>query len=782
MLKLRVLHEGVEIQNVDLKQIGKPVFTIGRAEECDIRINNHAVGREHVVVSMRDHVLYLKKKSKFGLMSVNGNPTSEAEVKSGDVISIADYKVEFLEEATQVKEFVEPKEVVSEKNSFVEMPLEDIKVASVTENNSIENNIEANNEIKLEPTGDVFGLQDLAEKEKIQTADTQGGSKDSNESIVMVMPTGSQSSDQSSKVFSSEGKTAVLQTNAFEPKLIFRSGDANVTEYIIEKSEVSIGRGSDCDIVLNDKLSSRKNSLIRKVGLGFVLQDLGSGNGTLVNGNKIQNHELQSGDKIQIGDIHFQFQAIHKDYQDKQHEFLNIQNDKSEVRTAPTPMPISMPTTSPIPDFSTGNFNQNTFGATDFAKKEEPPKTLVDKFKKLSLIGKIAVVGTLLLLWFYMDDAGTKSAKPKETKVKSDNPEFDKLPAEKKQFVVNTYQLAYDLFKNGEFEKSLFEIKKVLEIIPSGYKDAKDLKDVAEQAIDKERLKGEEKKRKEDQERIKKEVVELETQANDLFKAGKEDDLRAVFTKIFELDPENELAIRLKQQIDEKHEKEKRDNAEKAELEITRQKLVDLINQGKALLKKQKFFEVMDLMPTAPSLGCTDAKLLAQAKSLISAAVKGLANKVKPFLTKGQAALAEKNYPEARDSFLKALRIDPFNRVAQNGIAKVREELEKRSRIIYSEAVIRESVSDYIGAQEKYKECLTQSMPDDIYFGRCTRKLKRFEIRADESAAPGAGSATASATASESGPEASDNENRSTASAASGDPAMPTFKEEEKSE
>ena len=75
-------------------------------------------------------------------------------------------------------------------------------------------------------------------------------------------------------------------------RLVFKPGDANVTELPISQDEIVIGRGRDCDIVLNDKKSSRRNSTIVRQGLTFVIRDLGSSNGTYVNGERVTEREL----------------------------------------------------------------------------------------------------------------------------------------------------------------------------------------------------------------------------------------------------------------------------------------------------------------------------------------------------------------------------------------------------------------------------------------------------------------------------------------------------------
>ena len=65
--------------------------------------------------------------------------------------------------------------------------------------------------------------------------------------------------------------------------------------------EIVIGRSSDLDMVLVEDMVSRKHAKISTIGGQIVIQDLGSTNGTFVNGEKIKKVRLKEGDRILIG-------------------------------------------------------------------------------------------------------------------------------------------------------------------------------------------------------------------------------------------------------------------------------------------------------------------------------------------------------------------------------------------------------------------------------------------------------------------------------------------------
>jgi hypothetical protein len=64
---------------------------------------------------------------------------------------------------------------------------------------------------------------------------------------------------------------------------------------------LTIGRLPECTITLADTNVSRKHAEVRPEGAGFMLSDLGSTNGTFVNGARITQHELADGDVITFG-------------------------------------------------------------------------------------------------------------------------------------------------------------------------------------------------------------------------------------------------------------------------------------------------------------------------------------------------------------------------------------------------------------------------------------------------------------------------------------------------
>jgi len=91
------------------------------------------------------------------------------------------------------------------------------------------------------------------------------------------------------------------------PKLILTLDGAVIREYSIDKDSISIGRKHGNDIQLNDLTISGRHSLITTVGENVFIDDLGSTNGSLLNGARIAKSKLVHSDVIQVGNYQFTF-------------------------------------------------------------------------------------------------------------------------------------------------------------------------------------------------------------------------------------------------------------------------------------------------------------------------------------------------------------------------------------------------------------------------------------------------------------------------------------------
>ena len=91
------------------------------------------------------------------------------------------------------------------------------------------------------------------------------------------------------------------------PQLLIIGGNNRGREYPLHFGDNSIGRGVDNDVILADIAVSRKHTIVCWENGQFILRDLGSGNGTLYNGKRVDNHLLRDGDQLELGNTLLRF-------------------------------------------------------------------------------------------------------------------------------------------------------------------------------------------------------------------------------------------------------------------------------------------------------------------------------------------------------------------------------------------------------------------------------------------------------------------------------------------
>jgi pSer/pThr/pTyr-binding forkhead associated (FHA) protein len=118
-------------------------------------------------------------------------------------------------------------------------------------------------------------------------------------------PSGGESPDEKTPASDETSETTLVMPSlpklSARPTLQVVGGEGNGTVYPLDRKTTVIGRGEDCDIVINHPMVSRHHARIVRVGPSYYIHDLQSTNSTMVNGKRIDQHVLQPEDEIQIG-------------------------------------------------------------------------------------------------------------------------------------------------------------------------------------------------------------------------------------------------------------------------------------------------------------------------------------------------------------------------------------------------------------------------------------------------------------------------------------------------
>ena len=120
------------------------------------------------------------------------------------------------------------------------------------------------------------------------------------------------------------------------PKLVALAGEMTDSEIPLRDMELTIGRGLSNQVCIADPILSRQHCVITSDNGQFVIRDLGSRHGTLVNGVPINQQVLHHGDKISLGSSVFAFMLRDDETQAQPQSSHAELDDTSEVVGAQT--------------------------------------------------------------------------------------------------------------------------------------------------------------------------------------------------------------------------------------------------------------------------------------------------------------------------------------------------------------------------------------------------------------------------------------------------------------
>lgn len=113
----------------------------------------------------------------------------------------------------------------------------------------------------------------------------------------------------------SDSKTRITKIKAVRPDesgdaylvLIYPPGAEMGKRFHLEKNEITLGRGADCDLVIDRDSVSRRHARVYRQGSKWRVEDLHSTNGSYVNDRQITDSPLRDADLVKIGAAIFKF-------------------------------------------------------------------------------------------------------------------------------------------------------------------------------------------------------------------------------------------------------------------------------------------------------------------------------------------------------------------------------------------------------------------------------------------------------------------------------------------
>jgi len=718
-------------------------FLIGRSSECRVTLEDKLVSRNHCEIIYENGKWSLRRVSKYSEVIVNGSSVDKIELLPSAVAKIGPYELMF-EFDNDVKE--------QSNSSIAEMSSNNVSTSSSEiENNSLdvndavetqndEDSIEGESIDSLGETTDAMieadDLGDNLEETYSETAEyaesgsneeyggEEYGDQEYSDDGVAQDEYGDSFEDDSYAMEESSGEKTQVFTGFADYDLEIFGEFAPYDRYSIGDGETIIGRDENAaDIFLHDSEVSSKHAKIIKTKISLRIIDLNSANGTLLNGSRINESDLQSGDEFIIGSTTFTVHIRSDMIANEKDRFLPVEENQV----------VEIEEIVEVEDDDSASSEQI---------EEEAPKSLIGKFKKLppkkqKIYGAVALLLVFMLLTGEDDQpvnaptkkpgaaktAGTKGAVGEKKKVVADA--LDKLTIQEREVVASKYQLAFEFIQQGKYSESLSELDYVMKLAPD-YKQARSLYQMAREGLAK--LEELEKKRiaeieaKKRQEQINKLLVKAQGYVKDRQVQAAE----GIFTKILELDPENFDVPQLKLEINAWKKEQERLAMEKAQKEADRKRKLSQISASRTFYGKEEWYKAILKIEEFLRIKDMDEDLVKEATDMLKTSKNKLKEKIEPMIGKARSLKEGQDLKAAYEQYLDVLNSEPTNTEALDEMNEIRDLLTLRSQKVYRDGLISESLMLFKEAKEKFQEVQQISPSDSDYYKKASLKLREY--------------------------------------------------------
>ncbi len=734
-------------------QTTESIFLIGRSIDCHVVLDEKLISREH------SKLIYLAGKWRIERLSsdvpllLNNNSINKEYLTNGDTISIGEFVLsvslpEVLSESTKnipdsyiapiepvvavpAKPVFEPQEILPDNSlvSFSDSELADeIEQTSevhqgITEefdlpesaggetgNFSLDQNLESS---FVEPPVDTDAFEDNSEVFAGEVLDSENEHADEMSSYSLDNISNDDSSDEGTKVFKTFAAVYLELFGEFAP----------YDKFILESGKTHIGRDSTkCQIVINDPEVSSLHAVISKNNMIMILEDLNSGNGTLLNGERINKATLNHNDEFIIGNTSFKVKI--------DSDFL-----KEELATL---MPVDLDQSIEIEEIvevqAAPGEHIDAFGevANDGPEEKSIIKRILKDEKKRKMVLYAAVIG--LGAWVMLPDDKPpvkkevkKSEKDINSKTEKEDPKNKTakiFSEEEKRALSERYQIGKKHFFEGRYRDALNELQKIAAIDP--YFNPGLLTLIASSKEGLSKLEEQEKKRKEEEIRAEKllKVKNLIIKATEYVKDHRADLAADTFNDIAKLDPENIEVSRLKREMDDWVKEKQKKELEIAQKKKDREDKVEKLKPGKNLFLQKDWYNATSKLEEFLKSKEMDEDLIKEASDMLKICREEVSNAVSPLIGKSKSLMEGQDLKGAYEVYQQILKIEPSNADALNAVGEIRDVLNNKARKIYREAIISESLSLFPEAKEKFQEVQQISPVDSEYYKKATDKLK----------------------------------------------------------
>lgn len=486
-------------------------------------------------------------------------------------------------------------------------------------------------------------------------------------------------------------------------------GDSVKKQFKLTGDTWTVGRDEYCDITINHPQLSRRHFEIKRENSEFIIFDLDSSNGTMVNGAKATASNplpLSIGDKITVESLNFEISEYDALFEE------HLSSAQSAMVAAPGHIDPLAGMPLPAEHIGASVLKVNSDGSTS--------KVKTSKFTKKHIVRAIAVIGILGAVAVEMTKG--KSSKDERTPAS-----VNEVTAEQKAFYRDTLQLAKHHFMEGRYSLCSSEIKKIHDKTDS-FENSKDISSLCKEATGREKILADERRKKEQKSQVEEEVEALLSKCRSLARSSSNiAKLTTCLEPVLDLDPTNQEATDLVSTLQEKVELDRRN-------QINRKKRAQLIGKSKRQFKSAKsLFDKGELKSARAAYkrylksGLPDpGGLKSEAKRDIASIDSKVEALVNAKIEDCQSMQNSGNYKGAITACDIALREDSNNAKAKDLKKQATLQLRKGMQEIYQKSILEENYGNLKVAQKAWHSILEKDTKDGEYYLKAKTKLKKY--------------------------------------------------------
>jgi pSer/pThr/pTyr-binding forkhead associated (FHA) protein len=662
--KLIVRFEGKVIQELDLNPSLE--YMAGRDDSCQIPLKGKSgISRQHFKIFFNGNQWQVDVISKFGHLNYQAQEVSSIALENGNSFSLAPFDFQFIEE----KPIVEPSPVMAAEENDT-MAIESIEPIQPSVPVEIKNNLPA--------------TQSSARHEDFMGDDEKT-------SVGVAIPT-----------------APMIQISSDRGQ--------NLGGFYLKQGNLWIaGREETCDIQIPDKKASRKHFEISKTQSGFVVTDLGSANGTRVNGRRISPNssvQLASGDTISVASVNIRFELKNEAVEQQLKNLPDVLFNQTVV-AAPQHQAPNLPA-----NYGGGDGNDSYLEPMDYGQSAPASQQLNPRFL---LIGALV----LFVIYILTSDVKTPHENGDDTQViKVDDNPLNKLTPEQKQTIKESYASAQSLIQKGSWQLAASELEKIHRLVPF-HERSKEMESQCRDALalvaEQQQLDRDNKAAQEMKEYVAKVVDTCKTRFS---AATTLNDLNSCLAPAIERDPENSEIVALQQKATQQDEAKMIAANNQKEQDARRRAGEAMIAKADNLQKNQQLSAAVKAYKDY--LAANHDQKRTYASEQIKSLERVIVQKVEDYLKQAQDHSGKEDYKGALMAIGLAKKVDPNDGKIKDVEDKVIAAQNKKLLGLYQDAKFEESLGNVQVTKEKCQKIMEMSLPENDYHNKCKLVLKKY--------------------------------------------------------